>query len=258
MQLLQQALPLAAKDDNKSDVSLFYMFFAETLLNHRGVYEAWRLQSLTNLAELPDYDEGYYGYREYNGAPVDAEGKPVYHTTPKKWDTAETDGQRWRWLLEQTAENNPQMKDQVRMHFAQFMEQLFGVHTMAQGRFGRGFGFGGASDDDTKKNESGTYDLHTLKDEETIAKLASGIKRFKLPDEFNSIKIYQQVAVDEPYADVHADTLPQRPTLVGVVGGLEPSALEELISRMADRAEANQPSDRPSMLSTDLQRTDRP
>jgi hypothetical protein len=73
----------AAKDDNKSDVSLYYMFFAETLLNHRGVYEAWRLQSLTNLAELPDYDEGYYGYREYNGAPVDADGKPVYHTTPK-------------------------------------------------------------------------------------------------------------------------------------------------------------------------------
>jgi hypothetical protein len=77
-------------------------------------------------------------------------------------------------LLEQAAENNPQMKDQVRMHFAQFMEQLFGVQTMAQGRFGRGFGFGGVSDDDTKKNESGTYDLHTLKDEETIAKLASG------------------------------------------------------------------------------------
>jgi len=71
-------------------------------------------------------------------------------------------------------------------------------------------------------------------------------------------RVDQQVAVDEPYADVHADTLPQRPTLVGVEGGLEPSALEELISRMADRAEANQPSDRPSMLSTDLQRTDRP
>jgi alpha-2-macroglobulin len=111
MQLLQQALPLAAKDDNKGEVSQFYMFFAETLLNHRGVYEAWRLQTLTNLAELPDYDEGYYGYREYNGAPVDAEGKPVYHIAPKKWDTAETDGQRWRWLLEQAAENNPQMKD---------------------------------------------------------------------------------------------------------------------------------------------------
>ncbi|MGI8980259.1 MAG: alpha-2-macroglobulin family protein [Pirellulaceae bacterium] len=195
MQLLNQALPLVAKDDNKAEVAQFYLNFAETLLNHRGVHEAWRLQYLTNLAELPDYDEAYYGYREYNGAPVDAEGKPVYHTTPKKWEVAETDGQRWRWLLEQAAENHPPIKDQVRMHFAQFMEQLFGVQTMAQGRWGRGFG-GGVSDDDTKKNESGTYDLHTLKEDETIAKLASGIKRFKLPDEFNFIKIYQQVAAD--------------------------------------------------------------
>ena len=34
-------------------------------------------------------------------------------------------------------------------------------------------------------------------EDETIARLATGIKRFKLPDEFNYIKIYQQVA-DEP------------------------------------------------------------
>ncbi len=45
-------------------------------------------------------------------------------------------------------------------------------------------------DDDTKKNESGTYALQTLGDDETIARLATGIKRFKLPDEFNYIKIY--------------------------------------------------------------------
>ena len=52
------------------------------------------------------------------------------------------------------------------------------------------------SDDDTKKNESGTFALHTLKDNETIARLATGIKRFELPDEFNFIKIYQQIAAE--------------------------------------------------------------
>ena len=37
-----------------------------------------------------------------------------------------------------------------------------------------------------KEDESGTYALHTLGENETIARLATGIKRFKLPDEFNS------------------------------------------------------------------------
>src|SRR5262245_51569568 len=56
--------------------------------------------------------------------------------------------------------------------------------------------FASRADDDTKQDESGTYALHTLKDNETIAKLASGIKRFELPDEFNPIKLYQQIVAE--------------------------------------------------------------
>ena len=40
------------------------------------------------------------------------------------------------------------------------------------------------------------YALETLADDETVAQLATGIKRFKLPDEFNPIKIYQAIAGD--------------------------------------------------------------
>ncbi len=40
------------------------------------------------------------------------------------------------------------------------------------------------------------YSLETLQDDETVAWLATGIKRFKLPDEFNPIKIYQTIADD--------------------------------------------------------------
>ncbi|MFP4106526.1 MAG: MG2 domain-containing protein [Phycisphaerae bacterium] len=36
--------------------------------------------------------------------------------------------------------------------------------------------------------------IHTLKDNETIARLANGIKRFKLPDEHNFIKLYREMA----------------------------------------------------------------
>ena len=195
LQLMQQAIPLAQNDDRKPEVSQFFMSLAQILLNHRGHYEAWRLQYLTDLTTLPDYDQGYFDYRDYVGAPVDAEGKPIYHTVPKSWKAAETDGQRWRWSLAQAVENSPAQLNAVRFHFAQFLEQQFGVQTMAEGRWGRGF-HGPQGDDDTKKDESGTYELHTLKENETIAKLASGIKRFELPDEFNHIKIYQQIVAE--------------------------------------------------------------
>jgi hypothetical protein len=197
LQLMQQAMPLANKDDNKNDVSTYFRNFGEMLLNNRGHYEAWRLQYLSDLTKLPDYDDGYFAWREYNGAPVDAEGKPVYHTLPKSWETAETDGQRWRWVLFTAIENSPNRLNQVRFQLAQFFEMQFGVQSMAMGGFrGRGFGFGPTSDDDTKKDESGTFALHTLKETETIAKLANGIKRFDLPDEFNHIKLYQQIIAE--------------------------------------------------------------
>ena len=108
------------------------------LLNNRGYYEAWRLQYLTDLTKLPDYEDGYFYYREYNGAPVDAEGKPVYHTLPKSWEAAETDGQRWRWALSTGGRElaRPAERSPVRS-IAQFFEQQFGVQTMADGRLPR-------------------------------------------------------------------------------------------------------------------------
>lgn len=64
LQLMTQAMPLAQRDDSKGEVSQFFMNLAEMLLNHRGYNDAWRLQYLTDLATLPDYDEGYFYYRE--------------------------------------------------------------------------------------------------------------------------------------------------------------------------------------------------
>ena len=57
----------------------------------------------------------------------------------------------------------------------------------------------------------------TLKDEETIARLATGVKRFKLPDDFNPIKIFQTIAGDpktgkgEEALDVTGDDLRESP-----------------------------------------------
>lgn len=199
MQLMQQGMEAARADDDKQAASQYLFEFAGLLLNNRGHYDAWRLQVLTDLSTLPDYDQGYYYFRygqEYPGAPVDEEGKPVFHQLPKGWAEAKTDGERWRWLLSQAAEIAPNRRTEIRKHFADFLWGQFGVQTM--GEYGRIFGRfaddGPTKDDDTKKDESGTYALHTLGEDETIAKLANGIKRFKLPDEFNFIKIYREVA----------------------------------------------------------------
>ena len=202
LQLMTQAMPLAQKDENHAEVGNFLQALANMLLNNRGYGESWRLQYLTDLKVLPDYDEGWGYQRQATGAPVDADGKPVFHYVPKTFEASETDGQRWRWCLEQSVELNPQLMAQVRMQFADFLENQFGVQTMAQW----GWRFGRMETDDTKEDESGTYALHTLKEDETIARLASGIKRFKLPDEFNYIKIYQKVAA-EPKTGRAADAL---------------------------------------------------
>ena len=197
LQLMVQAMPLAQRDDEHASVANFMLAMARAFLNNRGHGEAWRLQYLTDLEELPDYDVSQRHHRHWHhgqatAAPVDEDGNPVYHHVPKSFQAAETDGQRWRWCLEQAIEYNSSRANQVRMEFAQFLANQFSVQTMAQ----FGYHFGRMEPDDSKKDESGTYALHTLSEDETIARLATGIKRFKLPDEFNFIKIFQQIAAE--------------------------------------------------------------
>ncbi len=207
LQLMVQALPLAKQGEAHAEVGSFLLSLAQIMLNNRGWNDAWRLQYLTDIGELPDYDPGWGSYRQSAGAPVDEEGKPVYHHTPKSFEQAQTDGQRWRWCLEQAIEFNPGSKNSVRRQFADFLFNQFGVQTMAH----FGWRFGRMHSDDTEQDESGTYALHTLKENETIARLATGVKRFELPDEFNFIKIYYQIA-EEPktgYGDTSLQQLAQ-------------------------------------------------
>ena len=50
---------------------------------NRGYDEAWRLQTLTDLSELPDYVEGWYYGHAPGGAPVDADGHPIFYRAAK-------------------------------------------------------------------------------------------------------------------------------------------------------------------------------
>ncbi|VAX36345.1 alpha-2-macroglobulin domain protein, partial [hydrothermal vent metagenome] len=201
LRLMMQAEKLIADEKDKQAASQFYLDFANALMNSQYGNGAWRLQILTNLKELPDYEEGY-GYRSYRrgygysaqGAPVDKEGNPVYHKVPKSLKKSQSDGERWRWFLTKAMQVAPNRSNQIQLIFAQFLQQQFGVQTMAGHAILRNQGATDHAEEGGKQANANPYALHTLKENETIAKLATGAKRFTLPDEFNFIKIYQNIA----------------------------------------------------------------
>jgi uncharacterized protein YfaS (alpha-2-macroglobulin family) len=189
LQLMQQALLLVRDEADKQPAAQFHLQFAHLLAGGQGGNEAWRLQYLTDLTKLPDYEEGYYwNGGTIRGAPVDADGNPVFYRVPASYGAAANDGERWRWQLAQAVKCDPTRVNDVDMRLAHFLREQFDVQTLAT--FGRWFG----GDDDTANKKDGTFTIHTLGDDETIARLATGIKRFKLPDEFNWIQICERVA----------------------------------------------------------------
>jgi uncharacterized protein YfaS (alpha-2-macroglobulin family) len=195
LQLMTQAMQFAALDPASTQVAGFYLEFAGMMQQYGGYHQAWRLQYLTDLSRLPDYEPGY-GYEYHSGsrgAPVDGHGNPVFHRVPQSFQSARSDGERWRWLLSKAAATDTRLEGQVKYRFAAFLHQQFGVQTMAA--YGRYFPWGRpAEEKEIKKQESGPYDVHTLADTETIAKLATGVQRFNLPDSFNYIKLFEELA----------------------------------------------------------------
>lgn len=185
LQLVARAMAGARADDQHAEVAKFYLDVASMLLLARTGHQAWRLQALTDLATLPDFEERWSGAPSTSGAPVDEQGNPVFHRVPKSFEAAKSDGQRWRWCLAQAVEFDPSVADKVRLQLADFLHAQFDVQTM---------GFRPRDEGSATEEETGPYAVHTLGEDETIARLATGVKRFKLPDEFNFIRIYRQVA----------------------------------------------------------------
>ncbi len=190
-----KALELATKSDSKVDSGLIgnmHLAQAGAIAIGRGPMQQWRLQGTTDLSQLPDYlDLENDGATAFRAAPVDAEQKPVLYSVPSSWEEANSDGERYRWSLAQ-AEKSPATLDQARFTWGQFLNQQFSVDTLQQDAWL----FRRTSDDDSQ-SEHGIAAIHTLQETETIAKLASGIQRFSLPDEFNPIRVFQKLATGD-------------------------------------------------------------
>ncbi|MBW2411493.1 MAG: alpha-2-macroglobulin, partial [Deltaproteobacteria bacterium] len=194
LQLMNEALKLTARESAKSEVAYFYLEFARFFMQYRGYHQAWRLQYLTDLSRLPDYEPGYgyeYGQRQM-GAPADTLNRPILHHIPESFEAAETDGERWRYLQTAAVQLDHRLESRVIYEFASFLHQQFGVQTLREyGNFF--FGRRARSEEDIQKDSSGPYEIHTLGDDETIAKLAVGVRRFSLPPGFNYIKLLDGV-----------------------------------------------------------------
>jgi alpha-2-macroglobulin len=192
LQLLSRGLDRATTDPDHHAAGVYLLTLARALMGTSATYDCWRLQNLTPLDALDDYDRDSSRYlwsgRPRGAAPVEPDGTPVYYRVPESFAAAGNDGERWRWALTRAAQVDPSLIIGTRLELAGFLLSQFGTQTITEW----------ASDIDVDKGPGGIgpETLAALRDDETVARLANGIRRFTLPDSFNPIKIYQSLADD--------------------------------------------------------------
>ena len=169
-----------------------YFFLLDRALDlGRGGNHAWRLQRLTDLSTLPDRtDPDAFGRpAPSDGAPVGADGEPVFYGVPESWDAADSDGARRRWALARVAAVGPVHAARVTLERAAFLRLQFGVRTL------RGWAGLAKMLEPAAGGEPapGPWSLHTLADDETIAKLATGVRRFTLPDDQDHVVLLRSL-----------------------------------------------------------------
>ncbi len=189
LQLLLQAEANADPGDEKARATL-WLEIADATAARPNLYAAWRLSSLTDLSSLPDYDdsETAWRYQSASLAPVDENGDPIFHARPASFAEAKTDGERWRVALENAMQADPSQRAEVIWKRATFLRSQFGVETAA--------GFLGEPDSDTPRDGTALA-VQTLSDDETIARLATGVRRFRLPEEHNHVRLLQAIVDSE-------------------------------------------------------------
>lgn len=209
LQILNGCRDEAEKHGNRSETVDYWTTFGKALLLGRADGDEWLLQSLTDLAKLPDYEKmagGPWGWRgraqggAAKGTPVDANGNPVFFRVAETWDTAANDGERWRYTLARREAAGNGYLTYARIEYANFIRGLLGVETLAD----YGWFFQRPADEE-KPATSGTWELHTLKDDETIARLATGVRRLTLLPEHDFIRIYTETKQWHLLAEIYTN-----------------------------------------------------
>lgn len=149
-------------------------------MNARNRGAAWKLQELTSLTEIPQVEErvnlGESDF-EVGPAPVDESGEPIFYGLVKSWEDAKNDGERWMFANTARAAVDDFGRRNSARSLGAFAENQFGVYRLR--------------DEDDLENLIG--DLRFLDDDETITRLANGVKRFKLPVEYNYMRMWREL-----------------------------------------------------------------
>jgi len=177
--------------EDSSKFGQLYLNFADTLILGRAGQQAWQLQASTDLKAEPDYiDIDSLDYTPARFAPA-IDDVPITYSVPDSFEAAPNDGGRFRWAIAQ-AKGDREKLGAIR-RWAEFLNSQFAVETLQQDMWF----FQRSTGTNDKGQVEGIAAVHTLTDDETIAKLSTGIKRFKLADEFNPIHQYQLLAASE-------------------------------------------------------------
>ncbi len=191
LQLLEAARKTLPADAGMMNAEHVQATLADTLVsNQYGSTNAWSLLHLTDLSQLPDFDDQSGLDARASGYPVNANGQPIFFKQPESWEISANDGERLMhltWLIGELGSDRA-LKQQLGR--AALAKSWFSVRTLAQ----YGFRFDAGEDEGSKKG--GIATLHTLKDDETVAKLATGPKRFALPAEWNFLQLWKEIAED--------------------------------------------------------------
>ncbi|QDT97044.1 alpha-2-macroglobulin family protein [Gimesia aquarii] len=200
LQLMTQAVDQLKNSDGTVLARDIYYDFAMYFMNGRQGGNAWKLQILTDLNKVPDYldvseNSGRF-YRGYlgegpQGAPVDAAGNPIFYRVPQSYETAANDGERWRWMLNRVVLLGPTRRQDASFQIANFYHSQFGVQTLQSymGYFSRI----NLDQSEAENEQVNPFSLESLKETETLTRLATGIKRINLPDDVNFIRLYQKI-----------------------------------------------------------------
>lgn len=154
---LSDALALKDKQTRQD----FFSKFIRILLTNRdgNQSQSFKLQTKTDLTTLPDYREA--GVWSSSRPPVREDGTPVFYSVPSSWETAKNDGERFRYLC--------QVSENIRL-YAEFLSEQFDFS---------------AVDYSTKLEYQQTEELrqalYDLKENETIAELADGVRKITMP-----------------------------------------------------------------------------
>ena len=170
-----------AKNVSKPLQIKYYRALASLICRNQSGSQSYKLQALTDLTVLPDYDDGDFG--SSSRPPVNKDGSPVLYSCPKDFASAKCDGERFRWALEQAIALGDYRS---KYDWASFLSNEFDFSSINW----------------DVRHEYQTSDkyrdyLYELKDNETIAELADGIRKIALPEEFSYIRILKELANDE-------------------------------------------------------------